>query len=216
MSDNTTPDQPITVDENALLEAHLMFLESPGTTSAQRMRDAVTAYLYTVAGIRQEGSWQVYPSHAECAKPSPACGRRTTVAEQIAIVHLPWTAPPLSMNDVGITRNAKFARARRIADARQTARILARQAQLPRGVTHVTVQLHYRPRNNIRRDTDNLVATLKPLCDGLAGGTAKDPGYGMVPDDIPAYMAKPEPIIHPAERGKAGALWLEITWRDSR
>jgi crossover junction endodeoxyribonuclease RusA len=130
-----------------------------------------------------------------------------------AILGLPWTRPPLSMNDVGITRAAKFARARRIADARRTAQMLARQAKLPRGVQHVTVQLHYRPRNNVRRDTDNLVATLKPLCDGLAGGTVRYPGYGMVPDDIPAYMAKPEPIIHPAERGKAGALWLEVTWR---
>jgi crossover junction endodeoxyribonuclease RusA len=36
----------------------------------------------------------------------------------------------------------------------------------------------------------------------------------MVPDDIPRWMSKPEPIIHPAERGKIGALWLEITWTE--
>jgi hypothetical protein len=65
MSDNTNPEQAITVDENALMEAHLTFLESPCTTSAQRMRDAVTAYLYTVANVRQEGNWHVYPSHVE-------------------------------------------------------------------------------------------------------------------------------------------------------
>jgi crossover junction endodeoxyribonuclease RusA len=131
-----------------------------------------------------------------------------------ATIALPWTRPPLSLNDGGATRAAKFARARTIAAVRTTAQQLARAAHLPRGVAHVTVQLHYRPRDNRRRDTDNLVATLKPICDGLAGGTKKYPGYGMVPDDIPAYMAKPEPVIHPAERGKPGALWLEITWTE--
>ncbi len=131
-----------------------------------------------------------------------------------AILSLPWTAPPLTMNGSrGASRAAAFAHARKVREMRSAVVTLAQVYDLPRGVSRVTVQLHYRPRDNRRRDTDNLVATLKPLCDGLAAGTAKHPGYGMVPDDIPAYMAKPEPIIHPAERGKAGALWLEITWR---
>ncbi|MEU6582772.1 hypothetical protein [Nocardia sp. NPDC046763] len=89
---------------------------------------------------------------------------------------------------------------------------MARAAQLPRGLAHVTVLLHYRPPDNRRRDTDNLVATLKPACDGLAAGTRTHPDYGLVPDDIPRHMAKPEPVIHEPERGKPGALWLEITW----
>lgn len=107
-----------------------------------------------------------------------------------------------------------YAKARTVAKIRATTQILARAAQLPRGVAHVTVHLHYRPRDNRRRDTDNLVATLKPICDALAAGTPKHPGYGMVPDDIPRYMGKPEPVIHPAERGQRGALWLEITWTE--
>lgn len=141
---------------------------------------------------------------------TPTCGCDVTTGD--ARITLPWTRPPLSLNDSGMTRNAKMARARRIADARRVMHLLALDAKLPRGVRFVTVQIHYRPRDNNRRDTDNLVATLKPLCDGLAAGTVKHPGYGMVPDDIPAYMAKPEPIIHEAVRGKTGALWLEITW----
>lgn len=129
-----------------------------------------------------------------------------------AVLELPWTAPPLTLNQRRATRGAMFAHARIIAEVRATVHDLARVSKLPRGLDHVTVQMHYRPRDNRRRDTDNLVATLKPACDALTAGTAKHPGYGMVADDIPRYMAKPEPIIHPAERGKAGALWLEITW----
>lgn len=140
-----------------------------------------------------------------------------------AIIELPWTAPPLSLNDRGRSRAAWFAKNHKIADVRATALTLARAAKLPHLVEHVTVQLHYRPRDNRRRDTDNLVATLKPICDALTVGRAAGRtrtgkpipaqyGYGLVRDDIPRYMAKPEPIIHPAERGKPGAMWLEISW----
>lgn len=131
-----------------------------------------------------------------------------------ATIELPWTAPPLSMNDRGRTAGAMYAKARTVAKVRRTVQILAAAQPLPRGVAHVSVHLHYRPRDNRRRDTDNLIATLKPICDALAAGTPKHPGYGMVPDDIPRYMAKPEPTIHAAERGKPGALWLEITWTE--
>ncbi|WP_063710918.1 hypothetical protein [Nocardia niigatensis] len=131
-----------------------------------------------------------------------------------AILKLPWTAPPLSLNDRGRTPGARYAHARRVAEVRATVHRLARAAQLPRGLDRVTVLLHYRPRDNRRRDTDNLVATLKPACDALAAGTRAHPGYGMVPDDIPRHMAKPEPIIHEAERGKRGALWLEVSWEE--
>jgi len=136
-----------------------------------------------------------------------------------AIIELPWTAPPLSLND----RGAWAPRARKIADVRATALTLARAARLPHLVDHATVQLHYRPRDNRRRDTDNLVATLKPICDALTMGRAAGHtrtgkpipaqyGYGLVLDDTPGYMKKPEPIIHRAEKGQPGAMWLEITW----
>ncbi|GAB4582606.1 RusA family crossover junction endodeoxyribonuclease [Nocardia sp. IFM 10818] len=140
-----------------------------------------------------------------------------------AILELPWTAPPLTLNQRRASRGAMFAHARKVAEVRAKVLQLAESAELPRGLEHVTVQMHYRPRDNRRRDTDNLIATLKPACDALtvgrpAGISRKGKpipellGYGLVPDDIPAHMAKPEPIIHPAERGKGGALWLEITW----
>lgn len=130
------------------------------------------------------------------------------------ILELPWTAVPLSMNDSGASRRAMFAKAAKIRKVRETIGALAEAAELPRGLRHVAVQLHYRPRDRTRRDTDNLVATLKPICDALAAGTRKHPGYGLVPDDTPEFMSKPEPRLHPAEKGKPGAMWLEISWID--
>lgn len=122
-------------------------------------------------------------------------------------IDLPWVSPPLSLND----RHNRHVHARKVRHIRDTTHTLALAAKLPRGVKHVSVQLHYAPRDNRRRDTDNLVATLKPICDALANGTAKNPGYGLVADDTPNFMAKPEPIIHPKTTTGVGRMWLDIT-----
>ena len=115
---------------------------------------------------------------------------------------LPWTNPPLNLNDSGATKGAKMARADKIKDVRRTAHVLAQAAELPKDVGHAAVQLHLRPARAGRRDTDNLIATAKPIYDGLVD-------YGLVPDDIPQHMAKLEPVIH---RHKAShpAMWLVI------
>jgi crossover junction endodeoxyribonuclease RusA len=129
-------------------------------------------------------------------------------------IDLPWSSPPLSLNDRGWTKGASMAKAATTARVFNDVMWLARSRKLPvwPAVQYVTVQLHYRPRNAIRRDTDNLVATLKPICDAIAGGSHKRPGYGMVPDDIPKFMGKPEPIIHDAIKGQPGCMWLEISY----
>ncbi|MGV9668665.1 hypothetical protein [Nocardia niigatensis] len=140
------------------------------------------------------------------------------------ILPLPYSKPPLSMNDSGTSRGATFAKARIRKQIRADVARLAALAWLPRCVGHVTVQLHYQPRDNRARDTDNLTATLKPICDALTEGAPASVskrtgrpipgrvGYGMVRDDTPRYMAKPEPIIHPAKKGEPGRLWVELTW----
>lgn len=127
-------------------------------------------------------------------------------------IELPWTRPLLSMNDRGWTKGAAMAKAAKIREIRETAVALAIHAGLPQGLDYVRVQLHYQPRDSRRRDTDNLTATAKPLYDGLAGGTKKFVGYGLVADDTPEYMAKPEPVIHPPVKGEGGRMWLEITY----
>ena len=113
---------------------------------------------------------------------------------------LPYTTPPLSLNDRGHwrTRNGL------IASVRSDAARLAQRDHLPQKVAHVAVQLHYRPRDNRHRDAINMTATQKALVDGLRD-------YGLVVDDDGRYVTDLMPEIHPAEKGQPGRLWLEIT-----
>ncbi|MDV2475127.1 hypothetical protein F8M49_21135 [Rhodococcus zopfii] len=94
-------------------------------------------------------------------------------------------------------------KAKRTQHIRVTVFALARQARVWIGCAHVTVGLHYRPRDNRRRDADNLMPVLKAACDGLVD-------YGLTADDTPEQMQKLMPIIHPAEKGRPGSLWLTI------
>lgn len=112
---------------------------------------------------------------------------------------LPYEKPPLSMND----RKHHMARARITRQIRSTTAWLAKEAKVPTGRDHVEVRLHYRPRENRRRDADNLMPVLKAACDGLVDA-------GLVDDDTPELMHKLMPVIHPAEKGCPGALWLTI------
>lgn len=111
-------------------------------------------------------------------------------------VSLPWQSPPLSLND----RMHYKLKARWTKTVRGTAFFLARQARIPE-LARVEVQLLYAPRDGRRRDEDNLVATLKPLCDGLVDAQ-------VVADDDPAHMVKLIPRILPPQRPPA--MWLRI------
>lgn len=91
---------------------------------------------------------------------------------------LPWTKPPLSLND-RMTWQVKSTWAKTL---RRTAWALAKQAKLP-PLGACDVVLVYVPRDRRRRDEDNLVATLKPLADGLVDA-------GVVADDTPDLMGK--------------------------
>lgn len=115
--------------------------------------------------------------------------------------YMPWTTPPISLND----RGSHWVRARKVKEVRAAAKILAMAAHLPRDLTHVSIQLVYQPRDKRRRDADNLVGTLKAICDGLID-------YGITPDDTPQYMTKLMPRIDPPVRGEGGRIWLELEW----
>lgn len=101
-------------------------------------------------------------------------------------IRLPWTRPPLSLND----RGHWAARSRRIREVRAVAAALTRAQHIP-AAAKVEVTLTYVPRDGRRRDEDNLVATYKALCDGIVDA-------GVVVDDAPAYMAKPMPVVAPS------------------
>lgn len=77
---------------------------------------------------------------------------------------------------------------------------LAKAERIP-AQDHVTVQLHYLPGDNRRRDAPNLVASQKPAVDALVDA-------GIVPDDTARWVTELMPVIH---EGQGRALWLEIT-----
>lgn len=139
-----------------------------------------------------------------------------------AILRLPYTRPPLTANELGASRGAKMREARIRREIRAVVCTHAVQMYLPRDVAHLTVELHWRPVDNRRRDADNLWPTLKPIADALTPtipprrrGKRILPavvGYGMVPDDTPQWMDKPTPVIHQAVPGEPARMWVELDW----
>lgn len=114
---------------------------------------------------------------------------------------LPWTTPPLNLNDRYPNPHAEAAAK---AKVRRDAGWVLKAKRIPRAA-HVTVQLTYQPRRRGRRDEDNIVATLKHVCDALVD-------VGVVPDDTPEYMTKLMPtVVAPARSARTGRLWLVIT-----
>jgi crossover junction endodeoxyribonuclease RusA len=114
-----------------------------------------------------------------------------------------WTLPlaftkPLSLND----RMHWQVKRKHTAAWRGHARDLAVAAGIPI-LERFTAVLHYQPRDNRRRDVDNLVASLKPLVDGLRDA------HVAVDDDTAHYrMSAPE--IHAARKGEPGRMWLVV------
>lgn len=112
---------------------------------------------------------------------------------------LGYESVPLSMNS-----RMHWGKSSRITkQIRTTAWLLAKQAKIPTHCDHITVGLHYRPKERRRRDADNLSPVLKAACDGLVDA-------GLVTDDTPDLMTKLMPAIHPVEKGQGGAIWLTI------
>lgn len=131
-------------------------------------------------------------------------------------VPLSFDRPPLSLND----RIHHMQRARITRQLREEVVTKLRLKRIARPAQHVEVTFHYRPRDNRARDTDNLISTVKPLVDALGPGreaqirrgkiTQPVPGYGLIPDDTPAYVTRPEPIIHRADKALGPACWLSL------
>ncbi|WP_330253094.1 hypothetical protein OG874_00315 [Nocardia sp. NBC_00565] len=118
-----------------------------------------------------------------------------------AVLELPWRAPKLSPN----LRLHWAARGRITADVRQQAGWIAKAAKLT--PTHpFEVTLHYRPARNGRRDPGNLSLDCKACIDGLVDA-------GFAPDDTPEFIHETIPVIHLAEKGKPGAMWIELVWQ---
>lgn len=99
------------------------------------------------------------------------------------VVWLPYTRPPLSLN-----QRQHWSAKRRIVREVRDFTALHLQAMRLEPVSHIRVTLHYVPRDKRRRDSDNLVATLKPILDGIVDS-------GLVADDSPEYVTSVMPVI---------------------
>lgn len=115
-------------------------------------------------------------------------------------IELPWSMPPLSMND-SVSHWAP--KAKRVAQVRETAGWLVRNAHLG-SHQRVRIELHYQPKVRRNRDSDNLAATYKPCVDGCTDAN-------LFPDDTDEHVERGWPVIHDPIPGEAGRMWLEIT-----
>jgi crossover junction endodeoxyribonuclease RusA len=113
-------------------------------------------------------------------------------------IDLPYTAPPLSLNGA---RGNHYARARKVKQVRAEARWLAVRAKIP-PLRRCVIELHYAPRDSRRRDALNLVATLKPIEDGIVDA-------GVVPDDTAEFVEPTVPVIDPPTGGP-GRLYVIV------
>lgn len=102
---------------------------------------------------------------------------------------LPWTVPPVKPN--GGHGNI-YAHAAKVKSTRQTMGLLAKKAGIP-WLGRCEVALTWYVSDKRKRDADNLVWTLKPLADALAGNKPHD--HKIVDDDTPDLMTKHMPEI---------------------
>jgi crossover junction endodeoxyribonuclease RusA len=115
-------------------------------------------------------------------------------------IALPWMAPPLSLND----REHWRPKAKRVKAARTEVRWAVRgTSPRPPRVEAAEVVLHWRIPNRIRRDLDNLSASLKPAIDALVD-------EHILPDDDWTHVLLAGSRIHPPEPGQRAAMWLEV------
>lgn len=112
--------------------------------------------------------------------------------------------PPLSLND---RYSHYMVKAKRIDTVKKAVRRAVTDADVPH-LPFVHVEMRYRPATNRFRDIDNLVATLKPIIDGLHQPDAHS-GYAPVVDgDDPRYVSWSQPILVPPVRPANPATWL--------
>jgi crossover junction endodeoxyribonuclease RusA len=120
-----------------------------------------------------------------------------TVVSRTWTVPLPWSTPPLSLNQ----RMHWAAKAKITGEVRVTAAWAVHAARVP-PLRRAVMTLHYAPRDRNRRDADNLTATSKVCSDALVDAC-------VVPDDVPEFLDHRMPVIE-APTGSKGALWLTI------
>lgn len=119
-------------------------------------------------------------------------------------ITVPYDRPPLTANQ----RMHYMQRARLTKALRDGANLSIKAALTPEQratwpLPWVRVQLVWNVTDRRRRDEDNIVPTLKPICDGLVDA-------GIVPDDTPEYMQKAMPLIVLREKGDPNLVPVQV------
>lgn len=125
----------------------------------------------------------------------------------VTVLELPWTEPPLHLNQ----RLHHRPKAALTAEVRGIAADLGRRVG-PLGLQRPAVQLVWLVETRHTRDSENLAPTLKAICDGLVDA-------GIAADDAPKFMHKPTPIIayargHHKAPGMFLVIWDAPGWTD--
>lgn len=115
--------------------------------------------------------------------------------KQAWLIVLPFDRPPLTAN--------QRMHWRKKALVTRTVRMIAKEftGHIP-PLVKCRVQLIWLVTDKVRRDVDNVVPTLKALCDGLVDA-------GIVRDDTPKYMEKLMPVISRVEKA-AGPKRMQL------
>ena len=104
-------------------------------------------------------------------------------------IRLPWSTPPLSLNDRSHWR-ARAAKTQHVRRVTQQEALLAYHTHPLTNwpLDRAAITLTYYPRDKRRRDRTNLVATYKACVDGCVDA-------GVIRDDTPEYLDELMPII---------------------
>lgn len=113
------------------------------------------------------------------------------------MLRLPLTTP-LSLN----VHMHPMVRAKKVKQLRGDVAALAKFHKIP-PCRKIRVTVIYTPRAGRRRDSLNLVPTLKACEDGLVDAK-------VVPDDTPQFVESCMPLIDAPEKGKTGAIDLLV------
>lgn len=113
------------------------------------------------------------------------------------VIELPWTSPPVSLND----RQHHHVKAKATAAAKALAVDAIRRAHVA-PMVGANVTLHYRVKDKRRRDADNLAPVLKVCQDALVT-------LNILPDDSWVHVPKSGQEIHPPD-GTPARMWLEL------
>lgn len=115
--------------------------------------------------------------------------RSTLIAHEGTSRPVWWLGVPLTPSDIlNLNHRTHWAvEARLKKQWRDTVHLMCRSAKIP-PCGHILVALHYAPAMSRRRDPDNLVASLKPACDGIVDA-------GVIPDDTSEFVTRDMPVI---------------------